>query len=523
MFRKYFFISVLVSLFSQSALAQSQFGRYLGVLKHSQIEQDQLAKLDFIVSRQNSSEFKLVAVLSLYFGDYESREYVTYHFDSVTYNIVTGSMVFDRPDQEITLIADKFSGGRFEARLRSVAAGDVGVLSMSQDLSAVPTRPLVQPLWGEYRGLCDGVNSVLQVQTQRSTTDSSRMGDPFGTYETSAQLAEVNSDGCLGDSTLCVASVYDTGSYNFFNGNLNLQGRARELSCKVTAAGLACDNCSLLRSSNEAASLGAKVYPLQKGGFDAVPTAGGAEPAVLGTSTQLSGTYYGYVFHERLGVYQPVSLNIATYQGIGAAGTPALFVSAVSSMYFGDFASQEYVTHRFNEKEFPLLSPQIVLERIDADVDPVIQLTQLGNGKATGIWYSILFGRVGTFELTNGSLPPPPTGATIMSKISGQYEGGGWELDLRVTRESSPINTVNPFYPLNFKGGFRFLEVTPSIRIVAGAFDFYTGKLNMRLESNSIFSGFRGDNKTLSLKRPTPGVIRPLTPHQFQPFVRLTP
>ena len=47
------------------AQPSSQFGRYLGVLKHSQVDQDQLAKLDFIVNRQNSSEFKLIAVLSL--------------------------------------------------------------------------------------------------------------------------------------------------------------------------------------------------------------------------------------------------------------------------------------------------------------------------------------------------------------------------------------------------------------------------------------------------------------------------
>jgi hypothetical protein len=286
---------------------------------------------------------------------------------------------------------------------------------------------------------------------------------------------------------------------------------------------LDCESCSLRRTSAEAASLGTKVYPMRAGGFSNTPAPGGSQPAASGAAAQLGGTYYGYLFHERLGVYQPVTLNIVTYQGTGSGGSPALFVSAVSSMFFGDFNSPEYVTHRFDEKEFPLLSPQIALERIEGDVDAVVQLTQLGNGTARGIWYSILFGRVGTFELTNAGPPAPPSGADLMAPIAGQYEGNGWHLDLRVVREATPINTVNPFYPLNFKGAFRLQDITRNIRIANGVFDFYTGKLGFRLEDETLFTGYRPDSTRLALKRPTPGVIRPLLPHQFQSFVKVSP
>ncbi len=522
MLKKYIRPLFLVTLlFSQTLMAQDQFGRYLGVLKNARLGQDQLAKLDFVVSRQNATEMKLIALLSLYFGDYESQEYITYHFDSVRYNIVTGALVFDQADQEITLVVDRFGAGQFEGRLRAVSAGDVGVLSMSRHASVETTQPLIQPLWGEYRGICDGVGTVLQVQTHRSNNDSSRMGDPFGTYDVTAQLAEVDPRGCLAGSSLCVSRTYDAGSYNFFRGHLELTGLSRTLACTVGTTVLSCGGCALNRTSTEAAGIGIKRYPHKVGSYQEIERDPNT-PAAYDSGTHLGGNYRGYLFHERLGTYQPVSLNVVTYQGSGQAGNPALFISAVSSMYFGSFSSQEYVTHRFNEREYPLLAPQIVLERMDGDVDAIIQLTQLGNGRARGVWYSMLYGRIGVFELSNTDVPKLPEGAVVMDEITGKYNGAGWSLDLQVVRESAPINTVNPFYPLNFKGAFRFQDITANTQILGGSFDFYTGKLSFQLDGNSLFTGYRKDNLTLMLKRPTPGTLRPLLPHRHQPFIKVS-
>jgi len=488
---------VCISLGALNAAAQTQFGQYLGILQHSQIDQDQLAKLDFIVDRQSST---------------------SYHFNSVSYNILSGKLVFDQPDQDVTFTVENFGSGKLSGKLRSTSAGDVGVVSLAMDGAAVPERALVQPLWGEYRGTCDDVKTVLQIQTHRSAGDNSRMGNPFGTFDVSAQLAEVSPGGCF-ESTLCVAQVYDTSSYNFFAGKLELIGRSRNLQCNTIDGGLKCGECTLMRVTSEAANVEPHSYPAVAGGFD-VRGAGGSEAAAVDPNANLGGNYSGYLYHERLGTYQPVSLNVVTYQRTNAQGTAALVVSAVASMYFGGFDSSEYVTHRFNEKEFPLLAPQIVLERVDGDADTIIQLTQLGNGLARGIWYSLLYGRVGTFEMSNVERPKLPNDAKLIPRLSGQYNAGPWFLDLRVVRDSTPINTVNPFFPLNFKGAFRLQDITPNIRIVDGAYDFYTGKLHFRLEGDTFFSGHRSDGTTLMLKRPTPGIVRPLLPAAKMEFVR---
>lgn len=518
------FIAALSVVFaiSEMAFAQSPFGRYLGVLKHAQLGQDQLAKLDFVVARQSSSDVRMIALLTLYFGDYNSPEYVTYHFDDVTYNVLTGALIFSQPDQEVSLIVERFSGGAFTGLMRSVSGGPAGVLEMTQKATVTPSRELIQLLSGEYRGTCNGKLKDVQIQTRRSNDDGLKRGNPFGIYEISAQLAEISPGFCMGPAELCVTRIYNDASYNFFTGKLDLVGRTDHLSCDVTGAGLTCGTCRFDRLSKERVALEPQSFQTYEGGFSLAKDPN-PESAVDAAPAPLSGLYSGYLFHEKTGIYQAASLNIASYQGADAKGNPALFLSASSNLYFGDFKSTEFVSYRFQEREFPLLSPQIVLERISDDVDAVLQITQLGNGKVKGVWYSLLFGRIGTFELSSSSLPVLPSGSNLMSPLSGLYDGGAWKLNLQVIRESTPINTANPFYPLNFKGAFRLQEITPNIKITGGSYDFYTGKLSMALDDESFFLGMRPDQRHLLLKQPTPDVSRGLQSHQFKTFTKVNP
>lgn len=522
-FRFYSLVLLALSfLFNGKSFAQGQFGRYLGVVKHSQVAQDQLAKLDFMVASQNSSEFKLVAFLTLYFGDYSSSEYITYHFDSVTYNVITGTLVFDQADQELTLVVERFGNGQLQGQLRSISSGNIGVIEMSKESSVTPGRELIQPLWGEYRGVCEEGLKNLQIQTHRSTEDSSRMGNPFGSYDVTAQVGELDPRACLESSALCVARVYNFGSYNFFKGSLDLIGRSDNLSCEVTPEGLSCNGCSLKRISKERViSNEPKTFPTYS-----KPEVGDSKEESHAGSTdagsQMSGTYRGYLFHERLGVFQPASVSLVTYQGTGNGGSPALFISATSSLYFGGFHSPEYVTYRFNEREFPLLSPQIVLERFNGDVDAVLRITQIGKGKLIGEWYSILFGRVGTFELENSKdIPQVPNGGVLMPQVSSKYQGAGWNVDLKVVRESTPISSVNPFYPLNLRGAFRYQNLTRNIKVLGGSFDFYTGKFSVTLEDETLFSGLRSQENDLLLKRTPGGISRAMGAHNFQVYKRV--
>lgn len=514
-------ISIFVSVITfKSAYAQGQFGRYTGVFQNDTLQQEQVAKIDFIMSRQDANELKLMAVLSIYFGDFANSEYVSYHFDNVRYNITTGTLVFDQPDQDTTLVVQGFTGGTLTGNLRSAVAGNVGRLVLKQGNNVTISKPLVQPVWGEYRGMCGEYATILQVQTARSIEDTSRVGDPFGTYNITAQLAEADPEGCPETNSACVKNVYQSGTYNFFTGDLNLYGRANDLSCKVGAGGVNCNGCQLKRYSGEAARGNTFSVASSTSTWQTVPAPGRDEPAVVNANDSLQGEYLGYVYHERLGRYQAATFNLIATPD---TRNNQLIMSAVATLYFGDHGTQESIAYRFDEKPYNLLSPQVVFERISGDTDAILQVTKIGDGEVQGIWYSLLYGRVGTFLLRKGTPPALPSGALRMEPVAGKYDSPQWHITLRVSRESTPINTRNPFFPLNFKGHARMEDITANIPIAGGSYDFYTGKLTINLNDESSFSGQRPSRSKLFLKRPTPGIIRPIIPHVPQVYQLTSP
>src|SRR5207248_525111 len=79
------------------------FGRYTGTLRNDKLQKEQLARLEFVTAEEGGFLTQLMAVLTLHFGDFTTGEYVTYHFDNVRFNAVTQQLVFDQPDQPITL------------------------------------------------------------------------------------------------------------------------------------------------------------------------------------------------------------------------------------------------------------------------------------------------------------------------------------------------------------------------------------------------------------------------------------
>lgn len=504
------------------ALAQERFGQYVGKLENAKLNREQLVKLDLIPSRQTGNDLKLIALLSVYFGDFNSTEYVTYHFDDVKFNLLTGTLVFDQPDQDVTVIVAKFQNGEFEGTFRSSVAGNIGKLTLKRGFATTIAKPLVEPLWGEYRGSCQGTTGILQIETMRSSEDTSRVGNPFGTYDIRAQLAEVNPAACLEGSGACVMHTYESGTYDYFTGDVQLYGINRTLNCKTSANGLDCNGCAYTRKSNEASS----------GNYFEAPHVEKSFGEEAGTSAVISdgensdgiaGQYTGYIYHERLGTYQKASLNIVAYQApnTGNSGTQ-LMMSAVGTVYFGN-ANPESISYKFSERTYDLLSSQLVFERLSGDTDAVVQVTSIGKGVVKGVWHSMLYGRVGEFIMKKNDPVTLPSGAKLMDGIGGRYVSTSWLLDLKVARESTPINTRNPFFPLNFKGFARIPNLTANKKIIGGSYDYYTGKIAILVDDDSVFAGVRTSNTYFMLKHPTPATFRPIAPHAMQKFHLIEP
>ena len=494
-------LSAAVVFSSLSAFAQTaQFGRYVGTLKHNRLGKEQLAKLDFVVSRNQGNEIDLKAVLTLHFGDFRSGEYISYHFDKVNYNLITGALSFDSAEEDATIVTSRFANGELVANLRSASGGQVGELSLKLNGTATPSVGLIEPLNGEYVGLCkEGdkeENKVLQIHTLRSTGDSSRVGSPFAANEIRGQIGVINDFMC-GDShrtRACNRDNFNQGAYNFYKGELELIGQLTNLDCKVDGNTLKCGNsCTLTRRSNEVQS---RIFAPPQ----ATPVFLKDEALANSTteSKAIAGLYRGYVHNEFLDTYQPIEIDVATYQSTDG-GESNLKVSAVATLYFGGVDDNESISYRFEPRDYPnpILRPQFVLSRLEDDVDAFLKVTSLGNGTIKGEWFSLLFGRVGAFEASkDGSIKIAPN-AKSLKPIGANYKFDDFKLSLKIFQGTAPPNTENPFYPLQI-GGNMWFTGTAKTSISGGSYDFYTGRLSVLYGDDRLFSSKRTDTGDLN-------------------------
>ncbi|MEZ4750366.1 MAG: hypothetical protein R3B54_06990 [Bdellovibrionota bacterium] len=110
--------------------------------------------------------------------------------------------------------------------------------------------------------------STVQLYTHRSTADTIRLGNPFGSYGVKGFLAQDKGDTCISDpgSRMCIWSRFYAASYNFYKQKVLLYGRNFNLNCDVQSDGLTCGECKLSRVSKETAAP-RKLVPDQRKAF----------------------------------------------------------------------------------------------------------------------------------------------------------------------------------------------------------------------------------------------------------------
>lgn len=506
------------------AQASSQvFGTYLGYLKHDRLQRQQIAKLDFVVSREDASKVTLSAVLTLQFGGFESGEYVAYHFDNVEFNILTQQLVFDQSDQSAFLTTTKFGNGELRAQFSSSFVGPVGELVLKQAPLAAPTLPLVDSVSGEYRGSCQGEKPVvMQLNAVRSTEDTFQIGNPFGPYRIAGTVAQFDKDLCLdfedaNRDQACVITDIGASSYNFFSGNLSLIGKRRNFQCKVMPGEkFDCGKCQFERTYSTS---GPRSYqPAKAQPFFKVHQTG-PSPAPTGG---IAGEYFGYVHHERLNKFQRAKIILNTFQSMSPSGSQELKLASTANLFFGDYDSPNFTTYRFETISLPnpILVRQFALMRPEADVDAILEVTQLSNGTIKGEWQSKMFGRVGTFEMRKSGPPPIPADAELMSDFSGLYKAPEWDLNLAISLGRTPINSNNPFDPLKVAGYLRAPMFTGKMPITASTYDFYTNRMALSYGDDGILVIEPKGNGSVNVRRISNVYGSPLQNFNFENFIQ---
>jgi hypothetical protein len=468
--------------------------------------------------RVDGTNLKLKAVLSLYFGDFSSKEYISYHFEDVNYNVLTATLTFDQPDQDVTVQSTLFDTQKLQADVVSTTTGFIGQLILERNGTSSPTNPIVESLAGEYQGFCDGENVLLHLLTYRTSRESARVSNPFGAYEIRGNVGSTANQVCSAPSgSYCTTDIIKSGTYDFFKGRATLFGKILQYDCNVNGNHIDCGRCQFQKSS-VIFNGGAAHKPLLSENLIIQNNANPAQPS--SSNSTIKGEYVGYLHHERLNQYQRGSLSISTYQD----SEGALTMSAVGRLAFGNPSSKDVLSYKFNPTKYNLLSPIFVFEAMADDVDAVLQIVSLGNGSVKGVWYSIQFGRVGTFEFVQSGLQPLPPNTVALNSVAGVYTTEYSELFLDSRLDTAPVNTLNPFFPLVF-GGFLSHPggLFPRVEVVGGSYDFYTGRIGIELEQeNQVLIGeYINTQNLLWLNKPVSDLLRIQQPFEPKTYRRV--
>ena len=454
------------------------FGRYSGILQHKNIDSDQLAKLDFVTERGSDGKLKIAAVLTLHFGGFDSGEYLTYRYDNVQYNPVKGSLLFQQPDQSLTLVTSVFKDGKLEGELNSVQAGAVGILLLSSNEIPAPMRNLIEPLRGEYQGTCDDENQHLQLTPFRSNSELFATGNPFAAYDISGQLGRSMRNVCPNRAGRpCVVDKIASGSYDFFNGKLLLSGNRGNLDCQVARSSISCGGCQMSRVTGEMRA------PLKL-----APLASRNVLSDLGTPLQsdsgLGGQYKGYLHHEYLDQYQNLQLDLVTFQD-SSGDSQSLQISASAKLMFGGPNSQEAISYKFTKRSYNILGTSFIFADESEGHNVRLKVTSLKNGIVRGIWHSPIHGRVGEFVAYKSDKPELPEDVVVTRTLTSTYDSTDIKLVANVFQGDAASGIENPFSPLKF-GGYLWFKAgfAKRVGIVASSYDFYTGRIALVTDSD---------------------------------------
>lgn len=255
----------LVNLLGLSAHAavELRHGRYVGWIKFEERNQRIAVVADiFLESPEDLREFpRLKSIIKLSLGGYNTHEYITETFEALRYDYDNSRLSFDEPNNDLVLVTEvKKQGSKIkilgEVFVRSsLTAGTVDLTFVDEDepdddeddskLNEEST-PFVSLLDGQYEGDCDGKQAAFQIQTVRGLRTKWQNEDQMSglgkLYGIAGRVAFKDRFLCsqMTASQWCTYFDYSAGSYNFYNGKLNLHGARAADDCNVLNGQLNC-------------------------------------------------------------------------------------------------------------------------------------------------------------------------------------------------------------------------------------------------------------------------------------------
>lgn len=497
---------------------------YTGKLHVNRTGKDVLIRLNLIEKPIQSPAENIpayLALLTLYTGDENSKEYATASYDDVVVLPETRELILQRDDQ---LIGRRFPSVDLTFSQDSVTAtgnyfsntdGEIGEIAMRIGWDP-PSGNFIQPLGGFYETNCP-YSSVLirslQIVPSRIAMRPSR---PEGLAGAVNYLGNV----------LCSGPSYNgngncerlsAGTYDIFRDQIvfnNGKWQCQQASNSSNQVELECQTMGTFLGNQESSCRFVQIKALQAP-FD--PGASVIKPKsrpiqwaarklenISGTGIPckwLNQRSTSWLTHTRDGRKQQLALNLRAFRPTKSNNPLSLSdACTVNGTVTLQFESGEDLYYSIPPTTVSTRQSRVILETEKA-TDPILVLSprhfvptlQDDRGEPTGFYYSRLFGMIGTIERDRGSpgqgirFPPEQ----IVMGANGIYDckPGGFKLALQ-SMASSTIELFpwDPFSQARYQGEVSAISKitgTPvalpgfSSQIAATSFDFFTNTLTI--------------------------------------------
>ncbi len=175
----------------------------------------QYGHLTLQTSFQPPEGLKVSGTIRLIFGEWNSAEYLTYRFDQVQFNPVSGQIVFKNSSADV-LLTGLWGQGEITGEWYSNYTGKMGKFRLKKNLtpSAEPTGTLFEALRGTYQGSVTNTNPSSNLPERAMVS-----------FVTSQDLTQTNGISVTGnlrlylgpfESTEYVEMPFSEIQYNFF-------------------------------------------------------------------------------------------------------------------------------------------------------------------------------------------------------------------------------------------------------------------------------------------------------------------
>lgn len=540
---------LLLAFASQVWTAELKHGRYIGWISLDS-KQERLAVVAdfFIESPEDYTQFpKLNAVFKISLGGYNTHEYISESFHDLKYDFDHGALTFSEDGNNLLMTTQVTSkGGRAKISgnvyFRSSAArGKLELLEESDepgdDLVAqlIDNVPFVPLLEGQYEGLCNGKQAVLQIQTIRGLLNEENGSKGLEqNYGIAGRLAfkEDPLCGTLENSFWCSKRHYHSGSYDFTTGKLQFESRQGSESCEVKGNEIRCRwttlrepmDCGFQKpSATSSARFFPRAFFLETTKEQREPLPDPQPPRNQDLHEALEGSFFGYLHNETNNSYLPLKLDVTPFSSTENPHNPnQLSIAATASIFLNQDFSGNSITQNYSPRSF-YVRPGFQLSSPDSDFQLSIQTWR--KGFVTGTWMSKSFGKVGTFQLVKGKPSSPPDDIKFAYSFAGEFLGRLRKSEQKIQFSFPNLSKNLQENTIPFMGSFQTLVGNSPIRAIeAGAFDLFTGRLGWAIKHDDIIgfgSGFVSGPNEIQLYWPPLPLLGTAVPSlEFRTFLR---